>query len=103
MRNYTRHQHARRGAVLILVAGVAGLMVALSVAFLTRMRSDAEENMLIVREAQARIMLTAACSYIQEASRLGYDQGNHEEAYGWIDVRNGKLGPKATAPGQDAS
>ena len=62
-RTAVRQGAARRGALLILVAGIAALMVALSVAFLTRMRADAEENAMVVREAQARLMLVAACSY----------------------------------------
>jgi len=103
-RTAVRQGAARRGALLILVAGIAALMVALSVAFLTRMRADAEENAMVVREAQARLMLVAACSYVQEASRLGWDDPatpEHEEGYGWVDVRDGKLGPKPVATGAD--
>ncbi len=98
---------ARRGAVLILVAGIAALLISISLAFLTRMRSDAEETVLTMRETQARLMLSAACNYILEASRLGWETppppglvppdappSAHQEAFGWIDVRDGKVGPR---------
>jgi hypothetical protein len=91
--------------VLILVSGLCALIASISLAFLARMRSDGEESRLVMRDAQARIMLTAACNWIQEASRLGYDDPAtptvHEEAFGWIDVRDGSEGPKvdlASAP-----
>ena len=90
----------RQGTILIIVAGISALLAALSVVFLTRMRSDVTETAAIVQEAQARIMLTAACMYIQESSRIGYDTGanvDHPEAYGWIDVRDGAIGPKPSA------
>ena len=93
----------RDGTILIIVAGISALLASMSLVFLTRMRSDVTETNAIVREAQARIMLSAACAYIQEASRLGYD-GNrtkntnfHPEGYGWIDVRDGAIGPKPSA------
>jgi hypothetical protein len=43
-------------------------------------------------------MLVAACSYVCEGSRLGYDTAgpadpSHLEAFGWIDVRDGSIGP----------
>ncbi|HYE05051.1 MAG TPA: hypothetical protein VEL07_05945 [Planctomycetota bacterium] len=90
--------------MLILVAGVAAILAALAIAFLGRMREDAAESRMITREAQARIMLVAACSYLREASRLGYDDPAtptvHEEAFGWVDVRDGTDGPKTR---EDAS
>ncbi|MBA3936168.1 MAG: hypothetical protein H0X38_01815 [Planctomycetes bacterium] len=85
----------RRGTVLILVAGICALLASLSLAFMITMRAAAEESRALVCDAQARIMLYAACNYIQEASRLGYDNGpDHGEAHGWIDVRDGSEGPK---------
>lgn len=90
----------RAGTVLIIVAGIASILASLSLVFLARMRSDLEETLVVIQEAQAHIMLVAACNWIQEASRLGYDDGtslNHPEAYGWIDVRDGSVGPKPTA------
>jgi hypothetical protein len=45
-------------------------------------------------------MLVAGLNYIQEAARLGWDNPTtaiHEEGYGWIDVRDGQLGPKTTS------
>ncbi len=107
------HQpRTRHGAVLILVAGIAALLISISLAFLTRMRSDAEETVVTMRETQARLMLSAACNYILEASRLGWETtppgeqtppvatrpdappSPHQEAFGWIDVRDGRIGPR---------
>jgi len=50
-------------------------------------------------------MLMAACNYVLEASRLGYDyprgqlpaDNKHREGFGWIDVRDGSIGPKDAA------
>src|SRR5688572_33473510 len=102
-------QH-RRGTILIIVAGISALLASLALTFLVRNRSDAEETQATIREVQARIMLVAACNYIQEGSRLGWDQypstpaatndvfptGSsaaasvpvHEETFGWLDVRD---------------
>jgi hypothetical protein len=90
----------RQGTVLIIVAGISALMASLALTFLVRMRSDVQESETLMQEAQAHIMLVAACHYIQEASRIGYDTSAtayHDEAYGWIDIRDGAVGPKATA------
>lgn len=103
---------SRSGTILIIVAGVSSLLASLSLLFLARMRSDMEESALLMQEGQAHIMLVAACNYIQEASRLGYDgppkraddtyepsanySSYHREGFGWIDVRDGTRGPKAT-------
>ena len=108
-------QH-RRGTILIIVAGISALLASLALTFLVRNRSDAEETQATIRDVQARLMLVAACNYIQEGSRLGWDQypltpsatndvfptGSsaadvvpvHEETFGWLDVRDGSIGPK---------
>jgi hypothetical protein len=89
--------HARSGTMLILIAGISTLMLAVSLTFLVTMRSDSEESAQVVREAQARIVLIAGLHYIQEASRLGWDRPattEHEEAFGWVDIRDGSAGPK---------
>jgi hypothetical protein len=94
------HFSSRRGTILIIVAGISALMASLALAFLARMRSDVQESETLMHEAQAHIVLVAACNYIQEASRIGYDKGGsgvHPEAYGWIDIRDGAVGPKPTA------
>jgi hypothetical protein len=101
----------RRGTVLIIVSGIAGLLSALTVVFLITVRSDLDDVTILVQEGQARLMLSSACSYIQEASRIGWDfpsaavspdggtQSEYCEAFGWIDVRDGELGPRVnTAP-----
>ncbi|HEX3135242.1 MAG TPA: hypothetical protein VHX44_16875 [Planctomycetota bacterium] len=101
----------RSGTVLIMVAGICALLASLTIAFLGRMRADAEEMQTIVRETQARIMLMSACNWIQEASRIGWEPsgsapGANKETFGWIDVRDNKLGPKfnvTTPPTDDPS
>ncbi len=101
----------RQGTILIIVAGVSALLAALALTFLTRMRSDVEESRIVLQYAQAKIMLAAACNYVQESSRLGWDRWDyttpsnsksalkggqlvHDEAFGWLDVRDGEIGPK---------
>jgi type II secretory pathway pseudopilin PulG len=80
----------RAGAVLIIVAAMSALLASLTLAFLIRQRSSAEETAAFEQDIQARVMLIAGCNYIQETSRIGYDDGidpYHREAFGWIDVR----------------
>lgn len=93
----------RQGTILIIVAGMSALLASMALAFLVRMRSDVEESRLLMQETQAQIMLTAACNFIMERSRLGWDplpsMGSfhspiHREAFGWVDVRNGQPGPR---------
>lgn len=101
---------ARQGTILIIVAGISALLAAMALTFLARMRSDVEESQLVLQYAQAKIMLAAGCGYIQETSRIGWSRRKdtspasppipvvngltiHEEAYGWVDVRNGRMGP----------
>lgn len=96
----------RSGTVLIIVAGICALLASLTVTFLARMRADAEEMQAVVRETQARIMLMSACNWIQEGSRIGWpapsnDPTANKETFGWIDVRDNKLGPKFHASGVD--
>ncbi|MBA3686415.1 MAG: hypothetical protein H0W72_14415 [Planctomycetes bacterium] len=93
---------ARRGSLLIIVAGICALLASLALTFLMRMRSDSEDMSLVLRETQARMMLGAACAYILESGRLGIDDpitAAHEEGFGWVDVRDGSVGPKATIGG----
>lgn len=93
----SRPTPARAGTLLIIVAGISALLVSLTLTFLVSMRSDVEESEGVIREAQARLVLIAALQYIQEASRLGYDDPvtpEHEEAFGWSDIRDGSAGPK---------
>ena len=92
----------RQGTILIIVAGISALMAAMALTFLVRMRSDVEESQLIVRETQAHIMKVAACNFIMESARLGWDpklpngtrSSTRREAFGWIDVRTGLPGPR---------
>lgn len=88
--------------MLIIVAGISSLMAAMALTFLVRMRSDIEESQAVVREAQAHIMKVAACNFIMESARLGWDpkpaDGSRSpirrESFGWIDVRDGRPGPR---------
>ncbi len=93
----------RRGTILIVVSGLCAVMASLAIVFMTRMRGDAEESTIIIAEAQARIMLMAACDYVLEGSRLGWDVAPHDpadphqEGFGWLDVRDGSAGPNDQA------
>lgn len=87
---------SRQGTILIIVAGLSALMASLALTFLARQRSSQQEAVWYEQDIQARLMLTAACNYIAECARIGYDTAtgpNHIEAYGWIDVRDGSVGP----------
>ncbi|HEX3133753.1 MAG TPA: hypothetical protein VHX44_09260, partial [Planctomycetota bacterium] len=87
----------RTGTVLIIVAGISALLASLALTFLVRMRSDVQESQLFLAQTQARVMLGAALSYIGETSRLGWDDPatpENEEAFGWVDVRDGSVGPR---------
>jgi hypothetical protein len=90
-------QPARAGTLLIIVAGVSALLAGMALTFLSRMRSDAEESALFLAQTQARVMLQAALTYVAETSRIGWDDPatpEHEEAFGWVDVRDGRPGPR---------
>jgi len=90
----------RQGTILIVVAGLSALLATMALAFLLRMRSDGEETAGLLRMVQVRSVLYAACNYVLEAGRIGWDDPNtkiHEEAYGWIDVRDGFAGPRLRA------
>jgi hypothetical protein len=91
----------RSGTVLIVVAGICALLAGLTLTFIARTRSSVAETNAFEAGIQARIMLVAACSYVCESSRIGYEPLNndpangphHVEAFGWIDVRDGSVGP----------
>jgi hypothetical protein len=94
---------ARSGTILIIVAGLSALLAAMALTFLARMRSDVDESNATVREAQAHLMKVAACNFIMEKARLGWDpevpDGSprtliRRESFGWIDVRDGRAGPR---------
>jgi len=96
----------RRGAVLLLIAGVIAMLAVLAYAFLARMRTDAQETRAMLQSGQCRLMLHAGMSFIQESSRLGYASMSADgtacleprEAWGWIDVRSlgvtNRIGPR---------
>src|SRR5688572_8482251 len=87
---------SRQGTILIIVAGLSALLASMALAFLVRQRSSQQETIWYEQDIQARIMLVAACNYIAEGSRIGYDTTTgavHTEVFGWIDVRDGSVGP----------
>lgn len=86
----------RRGAILVIVAGLASILLALCVTFMLRMRTDGESMRIVVADGQARLMYHAALMYIQEGARLGWGD---DETFGWTDVRDGSLGPKGPRVG----
>ncbi|MDA3962043.1 MAG: hypothetical protein PF961_14725 [Planctomycetota bacterium] len=95
----------RRGSILIIVSGLGAVLLLLATTFLVHMRNDLSESEFTVQEAQARVMLYAACNYVTESSRLGYDRlvDNHStpnladddwevrESFGWTDIRGPKV------------
>jgi len=86
----------RQGTILIIVAGLSALLASMALVFLARQRSSQQETIWFEQDVQSRIMLVAACSYIAEGARIGYDTAigaEHIEAYGWVDVRDGSVGP----------
>ncbi len=88
---------ARRGSILVVVVGMAGIIAAICLTFLAKARIEATEMVGLTRIVQARISLAAACAYVQETSRIGWDDPAtplHEEAFGWVDVRDGQAGPR---------
>lgn len=104
----------RRGSLLIIAAGLAAIVASMALAFLVRSNQDADSSRRTTHAIQVRLMLAAACQYIQESSRIGWDLSPwstprwsdvypgildpenriHEEAFGWIDVRDGSIGPR---------
>ncbi len=73
-----------RGTILILVAGLAAILLSVATAILVTLRSGSADAELVMRDAQARIMLAAGIAYIQEASRIGWGG----ESFGWTDIRH---------------
>lgn len=87
----------RSGTILIIVAGISALLASLALTFLVRMRTDVQESQVFLQQTQARVMLAGALNFIGEKSRLGWDipsTPEHEEAYGWVDIRDGSVGPR---------
>ncbi len=101
------------GTVLIIVAGISGLLASLALAFIARVQSGVDGSVTVVRETQARLMLHAACAYVLESGRMGYGPNHrlrggleagiitdaeqrkvHREGHGWVDVRDDGIGPK---------
>ncbi|MDA3960314.1 MAG: hypothetical protein PF961_05965 [Planctomycetota bacterium] len=98
----------RSGVILIVVAGIVSMLMVLAVAFLSRNRSDALDNQVVADDAQARITAVSAFRFIQESSRLGWEDGSQgswtlasgaryqaQEGFGWTDIRDGSVGPRA--------
>lgn len=63
----------RSGTILIIVAGLSALLALLVMAFLVRVRADAEETTALQHMAQARMMLTSAILFIMETKGTATD------------------------------
>lgn len=116
--------YARKGVVLILAMGLTAMLGGLCLAFIARTRLNAAEMSQLGSITQARLMLSAACAYVLESGRIGWDLSDdytpgrpwataydpeilsgilpldddnrlyHEETWGWLDVRDGSIGPR---------
>ena len=80
----------RTASALLVVTGLVAILAVMTAVFILRTREDAQAAQPLLREAQARIMLDAACLYLLETSRMGWGA----PAHGWVDNRNGSLGPR---------
>lgn len=80
----------RAGSALLVVTGLVAILAVMAAVFILRTREDAQAAQPLLREAQARIMLDAACMYLLETSRMGWGAPGH----GWVDNRNGSVGPR---------
>lgn len=126
-------RQARAGVVLILAMGMTAMLAALCLAFIARTRMDAAEMAQLGSITQARLMLSAACAYVLETGRIGWDLSDdfaaaspwsttyaaaisagtvqadpdnsryHEETWGWVDVRDGSVGPRTLDYDQDGT
>jgi hypothetical protein len=83
---------SRRGSVLVIVAALAAVMMATFAVVISQVQSEVSEGELLVRDAQARIMLPSALSFVLESARLG--QTFDGESFGWTDIRDGGIGPR---------
>lgn len=88
------HDPIRRGSLLVVVTGLVAMLLSISLVVMVRMRSQSARVQLVVRDAQARILLVGALQYLQETSRLGWGSTPAEEAFGWTDIRDGEPGPR---------
>ena len=83
---------ARDGSILIIVVGLSALLLASYLVVASLVRTDAVDGQILMRDAQARIMLPSALGFILECARLGQTSGT--ECFGWTDVRDGGIGPR---------
>lgn len=89
--------NARQGTVILIVVGMAAILLTVFMVILRQVRAEALEGQTVEAEAQARMMLPAALSFICEAARLGNTFDG--EGHGWTDVRPrapgdaGRIGP----------
>lgn len=82
----------RRGSILVIVAALCVLLLTSFLVITRQLRADTTDGTILMRDAQARIMLPSALGFILESARLG--QHNGEESFGWTDVRDGGVGPR---------
>ena len=84
----------RSGSILVLVAGLAALLLSLAVAVFANSRALNEPSRSVIQESRNRIMLSSALMYLKETAILGWGSGPGDMAFGWTDVRDGKVGPR---------
>ena len=75
--------HHRRASVLVIIAEILAMLSTLSLAFLMRMRQDAQESDLVIHLAQCRLMLHTSMQFVQESSRLGYATAADPSVEAW--------------------
>ncbi|MDA3962563.1 MAG: hypothetical protein PF961_17390 [Planctomycetota bacterium] len=84
---------ARSGVILIITAALAAILATLCLTFIARANNAGADSAWIGRYTQARVMLHAGLSYVQECARIGWDtrlgDGDNHEGFGWVDVRGG--------------
>jgi hypothetical protein len=81
----------RQGSVLIVVVGLCTLLLTAFLVTIQQVRAEANQADDVIADAQARIMLSSALSFINESARLGPNVEG--ETFGWTDIRTGAVGP----------
>lgn len=77
----------RRGALLLIVAGLSAMLAVLGTTYLSTLRSRTADNDRNFIDAQARLLIYAACAFITERQGV-INSGTHpdEKAFPFITV-----------------
>ncbi len=92
MNLFMRRDAHQNGSTLLIVVGLSAILLVMAMAFLTSLRQESVVSARIIRDQQARMMLTGALQYLMETSRIGWGDG--VETFGWTDLRDGSPGPR---------